>query len=83
MTNFFLPIFGPFPQLLGQKTFFKTIGLSCTTLQGFLAPWQNTEKSNYQIPRKHSRQTSGGKDGQALFHRILLATAKGGGGGGG
>ena len=35
MTKFFFkfkkPIFGPFPQFLGQKKFFKKIGLSCTT----------------------------------------------------
>ena len=35
MTKFFFkfgkPIFGPFPQILGQKIFFKKIGLSCRT----------------------------------------------------
>ena len=65
MTKFFFkfkkPFFGPFPQLLGQKKFFKKIGLPCTTLQGFLALWQNPEKSNDQIPRKHSDRCQEGR----------------------
>ena len=49
------PIFGPFPQFLGHKKYFKKkIRLSCTTSQVYLAPWQNAEKSNDQIPRKHT-----------------------------
>ena len=39
------PIFGPFPQFLGQKTFFlENLALSRTPLYGFLAPCQNLEK---------------------------------------
>ena len=47
------PIFGPFPQFWEQNKIFKKIGLSCTTSQWLLAPWQNPEKSNDPIPRKH------------------------------
>ena len=57
MTKFFFkfkkPIFGPFPQFLGQKKFIKKIGLSGTTSKQLLAFWQNPEKSNDPIPRKH------------------------------
>ena len=57
MTKFFFkfkkPIFGPFPQFWGKKKFFKKIGLSHTTSLQLLAPWENPEKSNDPIPRKH------------------------------
>ena len=67
MTNFFFklkkPIFDPFPQFLEQKKFFQKIELSCTTSSEFLAPWQNSEKSHDQIPRKHpDRCQEGGID---------------------
>ena len=48
------PIFGPFPQFLKQKVFFrKTQALSCTTSYRFLAPCQNSEECNDPISRKH------------------------------
>ena len=39
--------FWPTSPIFGAK-FFKKIGLSCTTSNGFLASWQNPEKSNDQ-----------------------------------
>ena len=51
--SYFWHFFGPFPKFWGQKKFFQKIGLSCTTSKGFLAPCQNSEKSNDPIPRKH------------------------------
>ena len=65
------PIFGPFPQFWEQSKIFKKIGLSCATSQWLLAPWQNPEKSNDSIPRKHPDRWPGSKDGQTLFHGIL------------
>ena len=57
MTKFFFkfkkPFLGPFPRFLVQKKFFKKIRLSGTTSQWLLAPWQNSEKSDNPIPRKH------------------------------
>ena len=41
-----------FWQFLGQKSFFYEIELLCTTSEGFLAPCQNSEKSNDPISRK-------------------------------
>ena len=38
----------PISQIFGAKKFFQKIGLSCTTSCGFLAPWQNSEKSHDQ-----------------------------------
>ena len=70
MTHFWsiLPIFG-------AKTFFpENPALSSTTSYGFLAPYQNLEKNNDNIPRK---QMEGWKDGQTLFYRTLPATAGG------
>ena len=49
----FLSIFGPFPQFLGQKKFFRKTKLLSTTSEGFLALCQNSEKSNDPISRKH------------------------------
>ena len=50
---YFWPIFGPFPQFLEQKNIFpKTLALSRTTSEQFLAPCQNSEKSNDSIPKK-------------------------------
>ena len=75
----FWPIFGPFSQFWGQKLFFKKIGLCHAQLHmGILAPYQNLEKTNETIPRKHpDRQKDGQKDEQTLFYRILLATIRG------
>ena len=67
MTKYFFkfkkPIFGPFLQFWGQKKFFKEIGLSCPTSYGFLAFWQNQEKSNSNSNSKKTlRHMSLGKD---------------------
>ena len=64
---------------MGQKKFFlENLALSCTTSYGFLAPFQNLEKTNDTIPRKClHRRTEGQKGGQTLFHRALPATAGG------
>ena len=40
---------------------------------GFLAPLQNSEKSNNFIPRKHPDRA---KEGQILFCRMFPATAR-------
>ena len=81
MTKFFFkakkPVFGPFPQFLGQKKFFKKnqvvmhkfIRVSSTPAKSREIWWSNSKKTR--------RQMSGGKDGQTLFHRIFPATAKG------
>ena len=45
-----------------------------TTLLGFLAPCRNSEKPNDPIPKKHLDRW---KNGQTLFHRTLLASARG------
>ena len=51
---YFWATVGPFFQFLEQKRFFpKTPDVSCTTSQGFLAPSQNSEKSNNTIPGKY------------------------------
>ena len=85
MTKFFSkfkkPVFGQFffhfPNFWGKKIFLENPDLPHTTSYGFLTPCQNLEKTNYAIPRKHpNRQKDGWKDGQTLFHRTLLATAK-------
>ena len=50
----FWPIFCQFSQFWGQKKFFlENLALSCTTSYGVLAPYQNLEKTNDIIPRKH------------------------------
>ena len=81
MTKFFFkfkkPIFGPFPQFLGQKTFFKKnwvvmqnyIRVSSTLAKSREIEWSNSKKT--------CRQMSGGKDEQTLIHWILPATARG------
>ena len=43
---------------------------SRTTSYGFLAPYQNLEKTNNTIPRKRpDRRRDGRKDGQTLFYK--------------
>ena len=71
-----MAIFGPFPQLLGQKKFFHEIELLCNFLRisGAMTKFREIQWSNF---KKTPRQMSGGKDGQILFHRILPATARG------
>ena len=57
-------IFGPFSQTLGQMIFPENPALSCTTSYGFLAPYQNSEKTNDTIPRKRlDRKTNGTAEG--------------------
>ena len=46
-------IFYPFPRIFGHKKFFHEIELLCTTSLGFLAPCQNSEKSNDPTSKKH------------------------------
>ena len=69
MTKFFFKFKNPYFWLiftiLGQKKIFQKIGLQSTSSSGFPPPCQNSKKSNNQIPRK---------DGQNLFHRILLTS---------
>ena len=85
MTKFFFkfkkPIFGPLPQFWGQS-FSKKIGLSCTTSKGFLASWQNPEKSNDQIPRKDRCQEARMDRSYFTGSFQLLPGGWGGGGGG-
>ena len=71
----FLTHFWSILPIFGAKTFFpENPALSSTTSYGFLAPYQNLEKNNDNIPRK---QMEGWKDGQTLFYRTLPATAGG------
>ena len=61
----FWSIFGPFSQTLGQKIFPENPALSYTTSYGFLAPYQNSEKTNDTIPRKRlDRKTNGTAEGR-------------------
>ena len=60
MTKFFFNskstlglIMAPFPNFFGKKVFPKNPALSRTMLKEFLAPCQNSKKSNDPIPRKH------------------------------
>ena len=76
----FWPILSPISQSFKKKKkiFPENLALLSTTSHGILAPCQNLEKINDTIPRKCSdrrRRTEGRKDGQALFYRILPATA--------
>ena len=73
----FWPIFDHFPQFFGQKKFFqKNLALSHTSYW-FLATYQNCEKSNDPVSRKHP--DTGQKYGQILllYHRTFQATARG------
>ena len=73
----FWPIFDHFPQFFGQKKFFqKNLALSHTSYW-FLATYQNCEKSNDPVSRKHP--DAGQKYGQILllYHRTFQATARG------
>ena len=77
-------IFGPFSKYLQQKKhFLENLALSLSTSYGFLASYQNLEKTNDAIPRKNPERgrkdnwKNEQKDGQTLFHRILLGTARG------
>ena len=51
-----------------------TVALSNATSYGFLAPFQNLEKTNDPIPRK---QPDRQEDGQTLFCSTLPGTAGG------
>ena len=71
MTKFFFkfkkPIFGPFPQFLGQKTFFKKNWVVMHNFIIVLAPWQNPEKSNEPIPRKQPGRCQDARIGRSYF----------------
>ena len=61
----FWSIFGPLSQFLRQKKkILENPALSRTTLYGFLASYQNLEKTNDTIPRKRPDRQ---RDGQTLF----------------
>ena len=82
MTKFFFkfkkPYFWHISQLLGAKKFFQETRLSCTTSNGFLVPCPNSEKSNLRnLISRNLRDIAGGKEGQSLYNRILMATAGG------
>ena len=73
-----------FPNFWDKKLFLENPALSCTTSYGFLAPYQNLEKTYDTIPKKHldrrkgrqkERRKDGQKDRQTLFYRTLPATA--------
>ena len=49
---YFWPFLAHFPNFGGKKVFHK-IELLCTTSLGFLVLWQNSEKFNDPISRKH------------------------------
>ena len=58
----------------GAKMFFpKNLALSQTTSYGFLTPCQNLGKTNEPISRICLARW---KDGQGLFYRTFLATAR-------
>ena len=67
----------------GSKIFFKeNAALSRSNLYRYLASCQNLENTNDRIPRKRpdiwkDGRTKGRKDGQALFYKVLPATAGG------
>ena len=76
-TLFFAHFGSIFPIFGAKKNFLENLALSCTTSFGFLAPCQNLEKVNDTIQRKcPDRQKDRWKDGQTLFYRTLLATAR-------
>ena len=50
-----------FPNFGAKKCFPKNLALSGTTSYGFLAPSQNSEKTNYTIPRKYLDRWRDGK----------------------
>ena len=96
MTKFFnkfkkplLALFWSIFPILGQKKFFLvSLALSRTTSYGFLAPWQNLEKTNDKFQenarkkeerrrKTEGRMEDGRKDGQTLFYRTLPANARG------
>ena len=64
---------------MGQKNFFlENLSSTTSTSKGFLAPCQNSKKSNDPIPRKDPfRQKDIQKAGQVLFYWALKATAGG------
>ena len=70
MTKFF----NKFKIFEAKKMFLGNPTLSHTTSYGFLATCQNLEKTNYTIPRNHPDRQN---DGQTLFYRTFLVTARG------
>ena len=65
ITKFFFkfkkPFFWPISSISGVKFFSKLHALSHTPSQRFLAPCQNSEKSNDPIPRKHLHRRRSGR----------------------
>ena len=74
----FLTHFWPIFPIFGAENFFlENPAVSRTILHGFLASCLNLEKTNDTIPRKClDRRKDGRKDGQTLFYRTLLTTAR-------
>ena len=58
-------------QIFWAKIFFQKPRLSCTTSLGFLAPCQNSDKSNNPIPRKQPERLQE----ERRDHMIILVTA--------
>ena len=80
-------VFGPFlahfPNFWGKKSFLENLSLSRTTSYGFLASYQDFQKTNDTIPRnaptdgRTDGRTEWRKDGQTIFNRTLPANAGG------
>ena len=88
MTKFFnifkKTVFDPFlvhfPNFGGKNFFLENPALSHTTSYGFLALYQNLEKTNDTNSKQTPGQMEGQKDGwkgrQTILHRTLLANAR-------
>ena len=74
---YFWPIFGPFSKFLGKKYFLENLA----DMHNFIwisSTMPKFRKTNNKIPRKYmAGRTDIRFDRQTLFHRTLLATARG------
>ena len=71
----FLECFWSIPQFLRAKRFHKKSGMhNLIRFSSIMPKFQETQCSNF---KKTNQQTVGWKDRQILFHRTLLATARG------
>ena len=82
MTPFFnifkKPLLAHFPNFFGKKNSLENQALSHPTSYEYLASCQNLEKTNDTITRKClGRRKERWKDGQTVFHRTLVANARG------
>ena len=71
IVDHFWPIF----PIIWAKTFFHEIELLCKTSQGFLAPCQNSEKSNDPISRKHPNRCQEARINRPYFTGTTSKTA--------